>query len=492
MRQNSDKASAPLYRAVWRWHFYASLFVVPFLLALALSGLLMLLAKPVDYLLQRPYAQIAPAASTLTQMPEALAPQTLKQMVLRAYPEHQVQLYMPPKQQRDTARFSLINRADAANASFATPSITLFVNPYSGEILGSRNPADTFYTRVKLFHGSLYLGTLGDRLLEAASGLAVLMVITGLYLALAKRGGDSRAKGAGRAVPNRAMPRKLWRYLHKIIGLVVALPLLFFLFSGLAWTGVWGGKLVQPWQAIPVPEFAAQSHHREATATADAGDNHEDNHEAANHRALNRQGVHQVPWVMEATPLPEPQRHVHPGNAAIGLNEVDAIAETLGFGIYRVSLPVGGSKTWVISTSTSAGDTQNPWAERTVHLDSASGDILADIGFADYPLLGKAMAAGIPLHEAELGLWNWFANFILVGLVVFIALSGLMLWWKRRPANTHALVPPAASPGFSRLVVVAALLVSLLFPLSAALLLAAMVLDWLLISRVRPLKTALK
>ncbi len=31
-------ASSRLYRAVWRWHFYAGLFVVPFLLMLALTG----------------------------------------------------------------------------------------------------------------------------------------------------------------------------------------------------------------------------------------------------------------------------------------------------------------------------------------------------------------------------------------------------------------------------------------------------------------------
>ena len=492
MRQHTPRLSAPLYRAVWRWHFYAGLFVVPFLLALALSGLLMLLAKPVDYLLQRPYAQLPPPPSTLHQQPEALAPQTLKQAVLRAYPEHQLQLYMPPKQRLDAARFSLISRADAASASFNTPSVTLFVNPYSGEILGSLNPADTFYTRVKRFHGSLYMGTLGDRLLEAASGLAVLMVITGLYLALGGRGGNSRAKGAGRAMLTRTIPRRVWRYLHKIIGLAVTLPLLFFLFSGLAWTGIWGGKLVQPWQAISKPEFAQQSHHPEAAATADTRHHREHGPKAVTHQALNRQGVHQVPWVMEASSLPEPHQHVHPVDAAIGLNEIDAIAQALGFGTYRVSPPVGASKTWVISTSTAAGDTENPWAERTVHLDPASGDLLADIGFADYPLLGKAMAAGIPVHEAKLGLWNWLANFILVSLVVVIALSGVLLWWQRRPAKTKALAPPVASPGFSRTVIIAALLVSLLFPLSAAVLLAVIVLDWLLISRLRPLKAALK
>jgi len=32
-------ASSKLYRAIWRWHFYAGLFVVPFLMMLAITGL---------------------------------------------------------------------------------------------------------------------------------------------------------------------------------------------------------------------------------------------------------------------------------------------------------------------------------------------------------------------------------------------------------------------------------------------------------------------
>lgn len=31
-----------LYRAIWRWHFYAGLFVVPFLIVLAVTGLIIM------------------------------------------------------------------------------------------------------------------------------------------------------------------------------------------------------------------------------------------------------------------------------------------------------------------------------------------------------------------------------------------------------------------------------------------------------------------
>lgn len=36
------------YRAVWRWHFYAGLFVLPFIIWLALTGAIYLYQKPID------------------------------------------------------------------------------------------------------------------------------------------------------------------------------------------------------------------------------------------------------------------------------------------------------------------------------------------------------------------------------------------------------------------------------------------------------------
>lgn len=43
-----SSASATLYRAVWRWHFYAGLYVVPFLVMLAVTGLMMLWISVLD------------------------------------------------------------------------------------------------------------------------------------------------------------------------------------------------------------------------------------------------------------------------------------------------------------------------------------------------------------------------------------------------------------------------------------------------------------
>ena len=75
MPQQDAVASSRLYRAVWRWHFYAGLLVAPFLTILAASGLVILFVTGVapeygDWLKVTPQAQ---SLSVTQQVDAALA-----------------------------------------------------------------------------------------------------------------------------------------------------------------------------------------------------------------------------------------------------------------------------------------------------------------------------------------------------------------------------------------------------------------------------------
>eukprot|EP01034_Spumella_vulgaris_P020869 gene20869-26763_t len=66
---------SPLYRAIWRWHFYAGLFVAPFLTILAVSGLVILFVTGVapEY---GEWLKVTPGPQTLSvseQVDKALA-----------------------------------------------------------------------------------------------------------------------------------------------------------------------------------------------------------------------------------------------------------------------------------------------------------------------------------------------------------------------------------------------------------------------------------
>ena len=43
-----SEKSWPDYRAVWRWHFYAGLFCIPFVLVLSISGLIYLFKPQIE------------------------------------------------------------------------------------------------------------------------------------------------------------------------------------------------------------------------------------------------------------------------------------------------------------------------------------------------------------------------------------------------------------------------------------------------------------
>lgn len=51
------------YRAVWRWHFYAGLLVLPVLCLMALTGALYLFKDEIDADVYRPYERIELAAN---------------------------------------------------------------------------------------------------------------------------------------------------------------------------------------------------------------------------------------------------------------------------------------------------------------------------------------------------------------------------------------------------------------------------------------------
>ncbi|MGD9544270.1 MAG: PepSY domain-containing protein, partial [Methylocystis sp.] len=51
--------SAALYRMIWRWHFYAGLFCLPFVTVLALSGAVYLFKPQIDAFFDRPYTHMS-------------------------------------------------------------------------------------------------------------------------------------------------------------------------------------------------------------------------------------------------------------------------------------------------------------------------------------------------------------------------------------------------------------------------------------------------
>ena len=54
------------YNAVWRWHFYAGLFCIPFIIWLSLTGTIYLWRPQLEALLDRPYDHLPVAGRTVS------------------------------------------------------------------------------------------------------------------------------------------------------------------------------------------------------------------------------------------------------------------------------------------------------------------------------------------------------------------------------------------------------------------------------------------
>ena len=119
--------------------------------------------------------------------------------------------------------------------------------------------------------------------------------------------------------------------------------------------------------------------------------------------------------------------------------------------------------------------------------------MLADIKFDDYNWFGKFMAVSIAFHIGTMGVWSIALNVVFCLLVIFLCISGYVMWWKRRPSGS-ALCPPAQGKTLPqwKAAAIGLFVVALIFPTAAAAIVLVALLDWLLVSRIGFFKKLLK
>lgn len=447
-----------LYFAVWRWHFYAGLYVAPFLIMLAATGLLMLWISVLSGVTGE-MTRVAPGGAPL-------APSTLQAAAEAAVPGGTATQYVAPLDADHAAVFAIA-------VGGAPTGVT--IDPYTAKVLGTFPWRAGWYDLATDIHGTLLIGDLGDRLIEAAASLGLLLVATGIYLHWPRNG----ASWARALAPRLARGgRSMWKALHGAVGLWISVVLVLFLVSGLSWAGIWGGKFVQAWSTFPAEKW-------DAVPVSDA-----------THASMNHGAAKEVPWALEQTPLPLSGSLA--GTMAISgqvtLDSVVGFADSLGFDRrYQVNLPGGDTGVWTISHDSMSNDGPDPAADRTIHIDRFTGNVLADVRYADYSAYAKAMAWGIAFHEGDLGWWNVALNTLFCLSILFLAVSGLVMWWLRRPAGASRLAAPPRPDQvpLTRGVVLIGLVLSMAFPMLGLTLLAVLAFDLLVLGMVPPLRRAL-
>lgn len=412
------------YFLTWRWHFYAGLFVIPFMLILSLTGLVMLLDDEIEFNRYQAELEVIPQAS-------AVATSLQMENVLVAYPNATVTQFIPAPSSDLANRFSIT--LESGKTVFVT------VNPYGGDILDTIDRSDSWYELANDIHGTLLLSDWGDYLIEIAASLGVILLVTGVYLWFPR---DNASKAGFLKVRMASGTRILMRDLHANIGGLLSFVLLFFFISGLAWASIWGGKFVQAWSSFPAEKWDDVPLSTQ------------------NHVSMNHGSEEEVPWNLEQTPMPESHDHAamlaagtmqddtstvndanHTANK-LGVDQILAQANTLGFTQFKLNFPRSETGVYTLAANTMSGDITDPRLDRTTHIDQYSGKVLADVTWNEYNPMAKFMAAGIALHQGDVSVLNKVVNVLFCLAFIFIAISGAVMWWIRRPAGNKILGAP--------------------------------------------------
>jgi len=437
-----------LYRAIWRWHFFAGLLAVPFMISLAVTGGLYLFNDEIDASLFR-YRNYVAVGST------ELAPSAIAEKAVSAVPGASLSTYRTPAGADRSARVTVSTEAG---------KVLVFVDPYTGNVLDTVGAAEEFNQVVEDLHSLDYFGTSWERIIEVVAGFAIVLTLTGIYLwwPRSQTGGVVSVRGT----PAR---RVFWRDIHAVTGIFASVVILFMAFSGLLWSGFWGSKV-------------------NATLTANGMGYPVELWDRVPHSMLVTTDVlPKASWLMENAPVPESTVPTGGQTALppIGLDNAVTIANAAGMlPGYDLSPPSG--ETGVYTAAIFPADLQY---ERTLHIDQYTGERLVDTAFADYPATGKLIEWSINVHKGqEWGLFNQLLMLSTCFVVIAMSVSAVVMWWKRRPKGRIGVPPaPRETRIYLGLWAIAAVF-GVLFPLTGLTILAMIVLDQGVIRFVPPLR----
>lgn len=412
------------YNAVWRWHFYAGLLCMPFVLWLAATGTIYLWKPQIEAWLDRPHDQLEPAGPRAT-------PEAQVSAALAAVPGSSLRKYQLPERPQEATRIFVAN-ADGERR--------VLVDPYRLRVLRVERERDRPMRVVADLHGQLRAGNWGSVLVEVAACWTAVMLLTGLYLWW------PRGRGLGGVLYPRLgrIGRGFWRDLHAVAGIWVAALALLLIATGLPWAKFWGGYLQEIRHVTGTADGPQDWPSGAPSAGTMPGDHAEHGHAA-----------------------------MHPLPAAGGeLARVVGAAYPLGLAApVLVAPPAAAGNPWTVTS-----DAANRPLRTRIAVDDRSGALLARRDFADRHWLDRVIGYGIAAHEGALfGIANQILGTFTALLLALLSVSGAVMWWRRRPHGLLGAPIPLKAPRFGTVLVAAVLLLALAMPLFGATLLAVFV-----------------
>jgi len=378
------QSRSAVYRTLWRWHFYAGLFCMPFIIMLSVTGTIYLFKPQIEYWQEASFRGIfsdQPRTSPNEHIAAALA----------AFPKATFHTYRLPQSDSDAVKISVFSQDER---------FIVYVNPFDASILATLNYDSQFLQVIRNLHGELLAGNIGSLLVELAACWAIVLIITGLYLWWPRN-----AHGFGGVVyPRLSLKgRRFWQDMHSVFGIWVSFFALFLLITGLPWALVWGTTF---------KELRALNERR-----------------SSQDWAVNQQQVKS--WQAEGVLHYDLNQRVY--KTAL-LQKFSPPTE--------LSVSDADKNIWKLSSLS-----QNRPLRADAWIESASGKIIKVRKFDDKQKVDRIIGIGIAAHEGQLFGWvNQALGVFTATALLFLSISGIILWRKRHPKRSLGAPPLANNP----------------------------------------------
>jgi uncharacterized iron-regulated membrane protein len=388
-----------LYPTIWRWHFYAGLFVLPFILILSITGSIYLFKPQIEQWEEQSYNGLRTTGAVSADRQLAV--------VMAVNPDARFNHYRLPRETGDAAMIQLGLPSGALREVYVSPQ---------GRLLGSLDPDARIAAVVARIHGSLLIGRWGDWLVELVASWTIVMILTGLYLWWPRP-----LRLAGTLWPRPSLRgRPLLKDIHRVTGFWVAGLVLVMLASGLPWAGAWGSAFA--WTRAELGLVKGPQDWEIGVDGGHAGHDH----------GMTRPGA----------PVT-----ASPGGLPLSVFVRRAEAERMAFPV--LVLPPHAPQAFGPPTGdvwTVKSVAQNRTLTRQATFDPPTGREVSRSGFSDQHIIDRIVNTGVAWHEGQLfGLVNQIIGVLTALALTGISVLGVLMWLRRRTPRTFGA--PVASTG---------------------------------------------
>ncbi|MCZ4553006.1 PepSY-associated TM helix domain-containing protein [Gordonia rubripertincta] len=444
---------------VMRLHFYAGLFIAPFLIVAAISGGLYAIAPTAE---QWVYRDLLHTDSTGPAAPLAEQVRVAQTVV----PDLQVDAVRPAAETGQTTRVLFADPSLGPSERMAVFIDPVTAAPKGTEVAYGSSGSLPMRTWISQLHRNLHLGEPGRIYSELAASWLWVIALGGLVLWVIRYRSVRRSKGSAPllTIDRTSTGRNRTLNWHGAVGAWIVVGLVFLSATGLTWSRYAGENISDLRQSLSWTTPAMNS--SLSPDSANRADSGHQGHGGADHGSMSAD-----------------QQIVTRNVDAAGsvLSTARAVGVT---GPVEMTIPSDADTAMVVS------QVRAPWQLETnsVAIDPATETIVDASRFSEWPLAAKLSSWGIALHMGLLfGLANQLVLLAVAVGLVSLCVRGYLMWWRRRPTRGRQGLVLARAPGRGALrktnpaiaiaVIAAAVLVGWFIPLLGISLLAFVAID---------------